>query len=144
MHHPDPPPALSPARAAASRARPIAITRGDPAAAQQQQRDRPLLAGVGGQHGSQSITIIASFTWRLRAGRLHQAQLREQRDLVVVEVTTDDPPAGVEVPHLAERQRELLAGGGKRSERPVERRSLSAAIPRPRPAEMPVSGTASR
>jgi len=36
---------------------------------------------------------------RLRAGRLwHQTQLREQRDLVVVEVPTDDAPAGVEMP----------------------------------------------
>jgi hypothetical protein len=59
---------------------------------------------------------------RLRARRLrHQAQLREQRDLVVVEVPADDPPGRVEVPHLAQRQRELLAGGGERPERPVMR-----------------------
>src|SRR5207248_3153278 len=40
-------------------------------------------------------------------------QLREQRDLVVVEVAPDDPPARAEVPHLAQRQRKLLAGGGE-------------------------------
>src|SRR6266496_283382 len=49
------------------------------------------------------------------------SDLREQRDLVVVEVPADDPPARVEVPHLAERQREVLAGSGERGERRMMR-----------------------
>src|SRR5438552_11995341 len=56
----------------------------------------------------------------LGAGRLrHQAELHEQRDLVVVKVSADNPPARVEVPHLAQRQREVPASGREWSERPV-------------------------
>ena len=49
----------------------------------------------------------------------HQTELRQQRDLVVVEIPTDDPPARVEVPHLAQREGERLACRRERSERAV-------------------------
>src|SRR4029450_10849073 len=83
--------------------------------------------------GASDASIIAILGRRLsgrrsRSGRLRQQlQLREQGDLVVVDLAADDPTVGVEVPHLADRQRPLLAGGRERSEwavvvpRPVNR-----------------------
>ena len=59
---------------------------------------------------------------RRRAGRLrHQAQLHEQRDLVVVQVPTDDPPARSRSATSRTAAARTPCGGGEWSERPVVR-----------------------
>ena len=77
-------------------------------------RETPLLPTAGAvparQRGGQGPRCqlvcsvpVAPFQSRSRLGvglLRHQAQLPEQRNLVVVEVATDDPPAGVEVSQL--------------------------------------------
>src|SRR5262249_34311624 len=72
---------------------------------------------AGAMQGSRAARV-GSRRHRLCTGWLgHQAQLDEERDLVIVEVPADDPAGRVEVPHLAQRQPELLAGGGEWSQR---------------------------
>src|SRR3954449_10195644 len=64
---------------------------------------------------------LVNFRRSCSGGLRQELQLREQGDLVVVDLAADDPTVAVEMPQLADRQRPLLAGGREGSEWAVVR-----------------------